>query len=177
MQGRVSATILGAFKHARIEFADFSVKRNAIWQRLHPNAAFEELAAPSSATPTVHSGRPSDDPRVWCSYRWTNKYNMYAIRLSLTLSSVSVCRLCPSVQWYCTKNMIIGIDVDEAGNHDWQGNVLKLLVTIMSLADGRPQVQTNAEGDQQTHDRQAEGVLQGISTRTTNDKRKHSKDF
>ncbi|EPT01645.1 hypothetical protein FOMPIDRAFT_1023144, partial [Fomitopsis schrenkii] len=46
---------------------------------------------------------------------------------------------------------------------------------VHNLPDNR--ARTNAEGDQQTQDRQAEDVLQGVSTRPTNGKRKHSQDF
>lgn len=46
---------------------------------------------------------------------------------------------------------------------------------VRNLADNR--TRTNAEGDQQTQDRQAEDVLQGVSSRPTNGKRKHSQDF
>ncbi|KAH9905078.1 calcium-translocating P-type ATPase [Fomitopsis serialis] len=45
---------------------------------------------------------------------------------------------------------------------------------VRNLPDNRSR--TNAEGDQQTQDRQAEDVLQGTS-RPTNGKRKHSQDF
>lgn len=50
-----------------------------------------------------------------------------------------------------------------------------LHVRAQPLGDNR--ARTDAEGHQQTQDRQGEDVLQGISIRPTDGKQKHSQDF